>query len=62
MTQEAIGIEIASLIEGEELKQALMSDYFKSLIKAVMWGNFRIDWRMFTFFKKDWYKEILKNL
>lgn len=45
--------------EGEKIKNALMSDKFNSLLKSCMWGNFRIDWKLFTYFKKDFWKEFI---
>ena len=26
-----------------------------------MWSNFRIDWRLFTYFKKDFWKEFIDD-
>ena len=59
MTQGAIGIIIINKDEGENIKKALLSDKFKSVLKACMWGNFRIDWNLFTYFKKDFWKEFI---
>ena len=51
MTQRAMGIIIIDKKEGENIKKALLSDKFNSILKSCMWGNFRIDWRLFTYFK-----------
>jgi len=59
MTQGAIGIIIINKDEGENIKKALLSDKFKSVLKACMWGNFRIDWNLFTYFKKDFWKQFI---
>jgi len=59
MTQGAIGIIIINKDEGENIKKALLSDKFKSVLKACRWGNFRIDWKLFTYFKKDFWKEFI---
>ena len=59
MTQGAIGIVITDREEGENIKKALLSNKFKSLLKSCMWGNFRIDWKLFTYFRKDFWKEFL---
>jgi hypothetical protein len=57
MTQAAMAIEISSKEEGKELKKYLLSPEFKKLLKeACTWGNFGIDWVLFTYFKKDFYK------
>ena len=57
MTQGAMGIVIDDQDEGEKLKKALLSDKFKSVLKSCIWGNFRIDSKLFTYFKKDFWKE-----
>ena len=59
MTQGAMGIIINNKNEGEKIKQALLSNKFNCILKSCMWGNFRIDWRLFTYFKKDFWKEFL---
>ena len=56
MTQGAMAIEISSKKEGIELKKYLLSPEFKKVLNACKWGNFRIDWKLFTYFKKDFYK------
>jgi hypothetical protein len=59
MTQEAIGIKINTLNEGINIKKCIESDKFKQLLNACSWSNFRIDWRMFKYFKKDFWKEFI---
>ena len=59
MTQGAMGIIIIDKEQGKNIKKALLSDKFNSVLKSCMWGNFRIDWRLFTYFKKDFYKEFI---
>ena len=59
MTQGAMGIIITDKKEGENIKRALLSDKFDSVLKSCMWGNFRIDWTLFTYFKKDFWKEFI---
>jgi len=58
MTQHAIGIndDIENL---ENIKKALESDKFKNILKSCLWSNFQIDWRLFTYFRKDFYKEFI---
>ena len=57
MTQHAMAIPISSQQEGEQMKQALESEKFNTFLKACRWSNFQIDWRMFQFFRKDFWKE-----
>jgi len=56
MTQHAIGIPIESQKDGELLKEFLMSDKFKNILKACSWSNFQIDWRMFRDFKQGFWR------
>ena len=56
MTSHAFAIEVDNLEEALQLKKCLLSDEFKDVIKSCSWGNFAIDWRLFTYFKKDFYK------
>ena len=60
MTQHAIGLRVNNKQEGELVKQALESDIFKKILEACSYSNFQIDWRLFTYFKKDWYNTVLE--
>ena len=55
ITNSSIGIEISNIDDANDLKYYLMND-FQEIIKGCMWGNFRIDWRLFTFFKKRFWE------
>lgn len=57
LTEHAIGI-IDDEKNLEELLQILKSEKMKQLLKACLWSNFQIDWKLFTYFKKDFYKMI----
>ena len=59
LTQHAIGIEVVDRDEAISIKAALETHLFNNILKACSWSNFMIDWRLFTYFKKDWFKEIL---
>jgi len=56
LTQCAMAIPIKSKKEGIAIKLALESSIFERIINAMSFGNFRIDWRIFLFFKRDFYK------
>lgn len=58
MTQGAIGIVIDTKEEGEIISKALMTDEFKDILNSCSWGNFRIDWQLITFIRKDFWREI----
>ena len=57
--ENSMSIKVSSLEEANELKQCLLSEKFKKFIKACIWGNFRIDWRLFHYLKEDFYKEFI---
>jgi hypothetical protein len=55
----AFGFEIENNNDAEKIKNALLSKNFQKIIESCSWGNFRIDWRLFTYFKKDFWKEFI---
>lgn len=57
MTEHSMAICIDSLNEGLEIKKAIESEMFTKILNACSWSNFQIDWRLFTYFKKDFWKE-----
>lgn len=59
MTQHAIAIEIKDLAEGESIKRVIDSNKFKEILDVCSWSNYQIDWRLFTKFKKDFWKEVV---
>jgi hypothetical protein len=59
MSQITFGIPITSKKEGDDIVNAINTDAFKQVIRATKWGVFQTDWRMFKYFKPDFYKEFL---
>ena len=59
LSNNAFGIPIKSKKEGVDIVRAINSDEFKEIIKATKWGAFQTDWRMFKYFKPDFYKHFL---
>jgi hypothetical protein len=59
MTQHSIAIKINDLNEANNVKKALLSNKFQSILKSCIFGNFQIDWKLFTDFKKDFWKEFI---
>jgi len=59
ITQHAMAIPISSKDEGEQIKKALESESFKKIINSCQYGGFQIDWRMFPYFRKDFWKEFI---
>ena len=59
MSENSMAIKIDSVQEGKRLKECLLNNNFKNIVKSFIIGNFRIDWRLFTYFKKDFWKEFV---
>ena len=56
MTQGAIALPVVDAVEARLLETALLSKKLKSIIKSCLWGNFRIEYKLFALFKKDFYR------
>lgn len=62
MTQHSMAIVISNKSEADKLVEFLTSVYFTNILQACMWSNFQIDWRLFTYFKNNfWNIEYNKN-
>lgn len=60
MSQICFGLPIFSRQEGDDILKAVDTDVFKTIIKFTKWGAFQTDYRMFKYFRPDWYKIILQ--
>lgn len=58
MSENSMGI-MCNDNDSEYIKKAILSDKFKDIIKSCIWGNFRIDWRLFSYLRKDFWKEFI---
>lgn len=59
MSQNNFGILINNKEEGDDIIKALNSEKFQTILKSTKWSNFQIEWRMFKYFRKDWWKEFI---
>lgn len=59
MSQISFGIPIKSKKEGGLILKAFERPEFKKIIAATKWGAFQTDYRMFKYFKPDFYKYFL---
>jgi hypothetical protein len=59
MSELSFGIPITSKKQGDDIVNAINSDEFKEIIKATKWGAFQTDYKMFKYFKPDFYKYFL---
>ena len=55
MTEHAIGIPVLDRIDKDTISVFFKSKYFDDLMDACCWSNFMIDWRVFLYFRKDFY-------
>lgn len=58
MSQLTFGIPIRTKKEGDDIVRSINTPTFKEIIKATKWGVFQTDWRMFLYFRSDFYKII----
>jgi len=59
MSKHIFGIKIDNEQEGKMIIKALSTDKFKKLSEALIWGNYGIEWRVFKYIKKDFYKQFV---
>lgn len=58
LTQGSIGLILEENDDPLKIKTILESDKFKNIIHSCIWSNFRIDAKLFRYFKKNWYNTI----
>jgi hypothetical protein len=59
MSQICYGLPIQSKEEGDNIVKAINSDKFKEILKYTKWSTFQTDWRMFKYFRNDFWKEFI---
>jgi len=60
MTQEAMAI-VDNMENLPKIKRAIESKEFNDVLSACKWSNFRIDWRLFTYFKRNFWKYFVEE-
>jgi hypothetical protein len=55
-TQGAFALPITDSNDGDMLVAVLQSPEFSAVLKACTWGNFRIDWCLFTSFRQGFWR------
>jgi hypothetical protein len=58
MTQQAMAITDTK-VNLPKIKKTIESNEFQEILNACSWSNFRIDWRLFTYLKKDFWKQFI---
>jgi hypothetical protein len=61
MSNNIFGILIDSKKQGDDLIAAINSDRFKTILKATKWGTFQTEWRMFKYFKPNFYTKFINT-
>jgi len=59
MSELTFGLPITSEEEGDLIVKAINTEEFREIIKATKWGMFQTDYRMFRYFRPDFYKSFL---
>lgn len=59
MSEATFGIPISSKKEGDNIVNAINTTEFKGIIKSTKWAQMQTDYRMFKYFKKDFWKEFV---
>jgi hypothetical protein len=59
MSQICYGLKINNKEEGDKIVEAINSEKFKEILKNTKWSTFQTDWRMFKYFRNDFWKEFL---
>lgn len=60
-TAESFSIKIGPGLDYEKIIKSFSTLKFKNLIESTKWSNFRIDYRMFKYFRKDFWKEFVNE-
>jgi hypothetical protein len=55
------GIVIDNKKEGDNIINCINSELFSNLLKNNKWGSYNIEWRMFKYFKKDFWKDFVDD-
>lgn len=60
MSQETFGIVVETPEEAELVTKAIASEkFYKNVICSTRWSNFRLDYKMIKYFRKDFWKEFV---
>lgn len=59
MTHHSMGIEIRDIEECNKLIDCLQSDSFSQMVDMCSWSTFSLDWNIFKYFKRDFWKHLV---
>ena len=60
MSENSMAIQVGDINEAKCIKDALLSEKFKEMITSCLYSSFRVDWRLFTSFKKDFWRNYIE--
>lgn len=59
MAEHSMAIQVHSKEEALNIVKVFQNPEFQSILSSCSWSNFMIDWRLFTFFRKDFWREFV---
>jgi len=59
MTQHSMAIKVDNLEEATFISKVIESDKFDKFIQSCLYSSYAIDWNIFKYFKKDFWKEFI---
>lgn len=59
MTSHSFAIEVENKKEAKIILKVIKTNKFKKLLKSTKWSGFQTEYRMFKYFKKDFWKEFI---
>ena len=57
MAEHSMAIQVSSKDEALNIVKVFQNPEFQSILFSCSWSNYMIDWRLFTYFKKDFWRE-----
>ena len=57
MSQLSFAIPISSKAQGDKIVRAISSPAFQEILRATKWSSFQTDYRMFSYFDPEFYKD-----
>lgn len=57
MSEHSMAIQISSKDEALNIVKTFQNPKFQSILLSCSWSNYMLDWRLFTFFRKDFWRE-----
>jgi hypothetical protein len=55
MTEHCMAIQVNNIHEAKKISKVLLCKKFDEILQSCSWSNYQIDWRLFTYFRRDFY-------